>query len=387
MDSFAKPRLIRTTNALITLVNQLHDVPLLAVDTESNSLFAYKEQVCLIQLSARHNGRTVTAIQDYIVDPLAVDDLSSLGELFVDPDIEIIFHAAEYDIMCLKRDFGFEFANIFDTYIAAQTLGWPRVGLNALLNEHFNVRLDKRFQQADWSKRPLSGEQCHYAQMDTHFLPALRDILLRTLSRNGCFEEAREAFDELVHLPAAEKAFDPEGFWYVKGANILGGQRIAILRELYLWRERTAARRNLPPFKILPDSTLVALADATPGNPSAMLNVKGMTKRFADRYGRALLEAIERGSRGKPPKRNLQPMNDPEVVTRYEALHAWRKRKALARGVESNVILSKNALWALAFRAPSTYAELESVRELGPYRRAKYADEILSVLALDRSDG
>src|SRR5512147_2105439 len=97
------PTIVSNSPALYELTRRIQDEPLIAVDTESNSLFAYRERVCLVQLS--------TLTQDWLIDPLAIQDMSPPGPLFADPHIEKVFHAAEYDLMCLKRDYDFVFRN------------------------------------------------------------------------------------------------------------------------------------------------------------------------------------------------------------------------------------------------------------------------------------
>jgi ribonuclease D len=380
MIRLPRPKFISQARALQNVVEQFRGIPLLAVDTESNSMFVYQEQVCLIQLTGRREENGEMQLYDYIIDPLVIPDISALGELFADPSTEKIFHAADYDIMGMKRDFGFQFANIFDTYFAAQTLGWPRVGLSSLLEENFGVQLDKRFQQAEWHRRPLSQEALQYAQMDTHFLPALRDIQLKALQDAGHWEEAQEGFGELEHLPSAEKAFDPDGFWRIKGAYLLDGHILAILRELYLWREKVAVKRDVPAFKVMQDSTLVDLATSAPTNMTYLQKIRGITRQMLNRDGRGILMAIEKGKKEQPPRRNHQPRSDPNIIARYDVLHQWRKEKALARGVESNVILSRGALWALALKHPKTDDELAVIHEIGPYRREKYGKELLNLL-------
>ncbi|MBZ0316665.1 MAG: HRDC domain-containing protein [Anaerolineae bacterium] len=380
MIRLPRPQFISQARALKNVIEQLQDVSLLAIDTESNSMFVYQEQVCLIQLSARRETNGKAQVLDFIIDPLAIPDVSALGELFANPAIEKVFHAADYDITCMKRDFGFEFVNIFDTYFAAQTLGWTRVGLSSLLEEHFSVALDKRFQQAEWHHRPLSLEELQYAQMDTHFLPALRDIQLNELQRSGYLEEAQEGFRELASLPATDRSFDPEGFWRLKGAYLLTGSSLAILRQLYLWREKTAQKRDIPSTKVISDSTLVDIATICPLSTSALQRIPGITRQIVKRDGKAILETVARGKNEIPPRRNPQSRTSPEVIARYEALHTWRKEKALSRGVESNVILSKNALWVLALRHPKTEEELAVIQEIGPHRRAKYGNELLNLL-------
>src|SRR5690554_6217438 len=135
LEVLAPPIWVHTKQSLQKMVDELASQTRVAVDTESNSLHAFREQVCLLQFS--------TSKTDYLVDPLAIDDLSPLGPIFSNSNIEKIFHAAEYDLICLRRDFGFSFVNIFDTMQAARVLGYTAVGLDKLLAEKFGIRIDK----------------------------------------------------------------------------------------------------------------------------------------------------------------------------------------------------------------------------------------------------
>src|ERR1043165_8343601 len=179
------------------MIADLGAQPRVAVDTESNSLHAYREQVCLVQFSTRKT--------DYVVDPLAIDDLSFLAPIFSDPKIEKIFHAAEYDLICLRRDFGFQFANLFDTMHAARVLGYQFVGLDNLLAEKFQFEIDKRHQKADWAMRPLTPAQLDYARLDTHFLFNLRDVLEAELKEKNRLQIAQEDFMRASHVEAPKE--------------------------------------------------------------------------------------------------------------------------------------------------------------------------------------
>ncbi|MCC7208226.1 MAG: ribonuclease D, partial [Anaerolineae bacterium] len=279
MSQLPSPTFIVAPDALRELVSHLRQQPLVAVDTESNSLYAYRERVCLVQVSTR--------ARDWLIDPLSVDDLSPLGEIFANPAIEKVFHAAEYDLMCLKRDYGFTFANLFDTMIAARILGLKAVGLGNLLEQHFGVRQDKRFQRANWALRPIPPDQLAYAQQDTHFLPALRDVLREMLEQGGHLDEAREAFDLLAETTPSERTFDPDAYWYINAARDLDRRSMAILRELYLWREQTAQDRDVPPFKIVGDDGLAAIARTTPASVEALASLRGVGPSLARRYGQS----------------------------------------------------------------------------------------------------
>ncbi|HID88596.1 MAG TPA: ribonuclease D, partial [Anaerolineae bacterium] len=197
--------LVRSQGLLTASLEHLLAHRTVAVDTESNSLYAYHERVCLIQFSTRD--------ADYIVDPLAGLDLSPLGDLFADPAVQKVFHAAEQDVANLKRDFGFRFDSLFDTMWAARILGWPRVGLADVLWETFGVRTDKRYQRYNWGKRPLPPEALKYASRDTHYLLPLRDLQVEALERSGRMEEAAEVFAQLAETPPASNPFGPSAFW------------------------------------------------------------------------------------------------------------------------------------------------------------------------------
>ncbi|HYO89871.1 MAG TPA: HRDC domain-containing protein [Candidatus Limnocylindrales bacterium] len=360
---------------LAALAEQLAGEPILAIDTESNSLYAYREQVCLIQVSTRS--------ADYIIDPLADEvDVHRLGPLLANPAIEKVFHAAEYDLMCLKRDYQFTITNLFDTMVAARVCGHKNIGLGTLLAEVAGVSLDKSHQRDDWGKRPLPADALRYARMDTHYLPQLRDYFAEKLVALGRWEEARESFDDMATVAAAQRAsFDPEGFWRIATPNQIVRREAAILRELYIYREEQARQRDVPPFKIMIDKALVGLAQAAPTTLADLEKVDGVGPGHVRRYGQGLLAAIRRGQAARMPVVPArEPPTDPVIVDRYSALREWRKARAQARGVESDVIVSREALWALAQRLPATPDELRAITSLGAWRASQYGDEILEVL-------
>ncbi len=198
MDKTITSELVWVDNprALHSMIKALQEYDMLAVDTESNSLYAYQEQVCLIQFS--------TTCEDYLVDPMALDDLSALAPIFASSEIEKVFHAAEYDIICLKRDFGFTFNNIFDTMLAARILKHQQIGLGAMLECEFGITLDKRFQRANWGQRPLPDDHLAYARLDTHYLIDLRQRLNQNLHERGLSQLARE---DLKGSPRCMPAF------------------------------------------------------------------------------------------------------------------------------------------------------------------------------------
>ena len=378
--SLSPPVLVADQDALGRLVAALASCPAVAVDTESNSMHAYREQVCLLQFS--------TPDADFIVDPIRVADLSALAPFFANPEQQKIFHAAEYDIICLRRDYKFELANLFDTMSAARTLGWPQVGLANILDTHFGVKMNKKFQRADWKRRPLSPEQLDYARMDTHYLVALRDKQIELLTESGRLVEAEEEFARLAQLrddadPEAgqDRRYSPGAFWRAKGARDLTPAQAAVLQAVFTYREQQAERIDRPPFMVMGEPILTELARRAPRDAEALKAVPGMTPDLIRRHGSALLQAVEQGLAAPPQRPPQVTRESDEVQDRYDRLHTWRKEKAKKRGVESDVILPRTALWDLARRPPRTRDDLAQIADFGPWRRETYGAEILALLA------
>ena len=354
-------------------LRDLRAAPRLAIDLEANSMFAYRERVCLIQIS--------TADTDYIIDPIRQLDLSGLGEIVADPRVEKVFHASEYDLILMRRDYGWHLNNLFDTMWAVRMLGYSQMGLASLLEKFYGVSTSKRFQKANWCKRPLSTAELAYAQTDTHYLLPLRDRLAAELEAAGLWEEAMEIFQEQARVRLPNNGFDPDGFWHINGAFDLSPEKQAALRGLYLFREREAKRRNIPHFKILGDRTLLELAEKLPTRISELDGIHGMSVGQQSRYGQAILDVVDESRHAefpKPPPRSPRPPDD--VLNRYDRLHRWRKMRAQARGVESDVVMSRDALWAIAQSNPQTLEELIALDVMGPWRLATYGQEVLRLL-------
>jgi ribonuclease D len=375
-EKLPDPILIKHPAELADLADKLRREAVIAVDTESNSLYAYQEQVCLIQFSTRE--------QDYLVDPLAVEDLSPLASIFQDPDIEKVFHAAEYDLLCLKRDYGFQFNNLFDTMHAARILGREAFGLGAILEEEFGVKLDKRFQRANWGQRPLPPDLLAYARLDTHFLISLRERLRKELRESGRWELAQEDFQRMRHVPEMNgRAHDDTqiGCWRVSGATDLTPQQAAVLFQLCKYRDRVARASNRPLFKVINDRTLLEIAINTPANMRELGRIPGMTYGQVQRHGNALLSAIQRGLDADPlyPPRQTRPSDD--FLERVDRLKRWRKNTAQTMDVKSDVVLPRDLLYELAEKAPKDMDALAEVMAETRWRLERFGEQILDQMS------
>ncbi len=285
--------------------------------------------------------------------------------------------------MGLKRDADLIFRNLFDTMWAARILGWKQVGLAPILEEHYGVKLDKRWQRYNWGRRPFDPAALAYARLDTHYLLGLRDIQARELEERGRMEEAREVFDLVAAVPPAIRNFHADDFWRVKGAWDLHPRNRAILRDLYVYREAEARKRDWPPFKVMGDRTLVAIAQAKPHAIGQLAHLDGMTPLQIQRYGHGVIEAVEHGSSAPIPQPPPSSPPDYGALARYEKLRAWRKQVAAARGVDPDVVVSNATLMAIAQRARRplrSVRDLEGIEGLGPWRLRTYGQDLLEAL-------
>ena len=372
MVSLPAPILVADAKHFAQVVAELEKAPIVAVDTESNSLYAYSEQVCLIQFSTSEN--------DYLVDTLAIDDIAPLEKLFSNPNIEKIFHAAEYDLLCLKRDFGFKFANLFDTMVDAKILGRATVGLGNLLNAEFGIKLEKRFQKADWGKRPLPPEMLSYARLDTHYLIRLRKKFRDALKKNNRWVIAQEDFARLSLAKGTPPGPVDTNIWRIHGSRDLSPQQAAVFQELVKYRDHKARSFGIPAFKVLSDKTLLAIAASTPRHLSDLKTSNIISGKLFNRYGKELIESIQRGLQGKqlkPPPRAHYINGYPE---RMEALRAWRKTTAIKLGVESDIVLPRDLMIQIASENPATKPELDAILQSTPWRLDNYGSQIQLVL-------
>jgi ribonuclease D len=330
--------------------------PVIALDTEAASFHRYVDRIYLIQLSTP--GGTA------LIDPLAVRDLSPLGELLRDPQVEKVFHDADYDLRILDRDYGFRARRLFDTRIAAQLVGEPAIGLAALLEKYCGVKLSKAHQKADWSRRPLPPAMLAYAVADTRHLLDLRVTLAARLDALGRRAWAEEEFDRLEALRWTGLGNGADGYLRLKGAKALRPRQLAALRELHRWREDCAAADDRAPFRIIGNEALLAVARDLPTTPEALerIPIAELPKVLARRHGAALLDAVQRAlalPEAELPtiERGTRPPADPEHDARMERLKAARNRVAAELGLDPGVLCGRSTLEAVA-RARAVTGEL-----------------------------
>jgi ribonuclease D len=332
--------MLATETEILALIDALRGSPWIALDTEADSLHAYPEKLCLIQLS--HAGG------DVLIDPLTSSSLAPLLDHLAGRTL--IVHGGDFDLRLLRRCRGFVAAEIFDTAIAAQLLGRPRHGLRDLVAEFLGVQLHKGSQRADWSRRPLSAQMIAYAQNDTRYLSPLSEQLEAQLHERGRLAWHREACARLVKTCARASAPDPARAWRIKGSSPLGPRALAALHELWGWREAEALRLDRPPYFVLSHELLLTIAErAGRGDdigelPSAIrARQRGELAAVLARVAALPETALPERER---PERPARP--SAELVRRSEALRRLRDQRAAELEIEPTLIASKAEITALA---------------------------------------
>ena len=372
MPEMPAPLVVEDDESFAHMCADLAAQPAIAVDTESNSLHAYQERVCLIQISTR--------AQDYLVDTLALDSLDLLGEVFANPAIQKVFHAGDYDLTCLKRDYAFTFSNYFDTSIAAAAVGEENLGLSTLLTKYFGFSVDKRYQRANWGKRPLDPEMLRYAQSDSHFLLPLRDRLLPRLQASGRLRLVLEDCAALAQQTPPMKNHS-EDVWRVKGINGMKPRALSLLQQLNHLREELARKQDVPLFKVMSDAALVEIATTQPKHIQELDLLPSLSKSQVRRYGKQIMQTVAdwHKSPGNLSRPRVQYL-DESIQRRRELLGDWRKQMAQKEKVSSSVILPKDLLENIAAQPIKSKAELEQAMQASPTRFEVYGEELLEIL-------
>jgi ribonuclease D len=359
------------------LMGRLGKEPCLALDTEASSFHRFHERIGLVQLSDRRDT--------WLLDPLALSDMDGLGTLLGSEKSETVIHDADFDLRLLKRMYGFRVRRIFDTLIAAELVNEPELGLASLLKKHFGLQLDKRFQKADWCKRPLTPGMLEYAAMDTRHLIALRDKLEEALKAKGRLDWAQEEFALLTEMPFRSKVDDTPGFLRMKGAQTLKPKELAVLRELYDWRNSVAGPLDRAPFMVLGNEVLLALAKAPVRDLAALAAVKGVGPSAITKYGEAILAAQQRGldmpkdqwPRLERPKRLPR---DPQLEERVKRLKAERDKLAAEQDLRPGIVAANHLLMDLGRAKPANLDELLAVPEMRRYQALAFGPRLLEVM-------
>jgi ribonuclease D len=358
-------------------LDEISDVKELALDTEGASFHRFLDRIYLLQLSTRE--------QSAIIDPLPTGSPAGLGRLLQSKSVEVVFHDADYDLRLLHQDYGWHVTNIFDTRIASQLLGIKSFGLAALLEQFFDVKLDKKHQRADWSMRPLTPDMLDYAAQDTRYLLRLKDQMKGELERRGRLAWAAEEFARLEGT-RWEVEESTEGFLRLKGARDLSHRELAVLREVANWRDTVAAQLDRATFRVMGNEALFELAKRAPKSVSELSAIKGMPKGMIDRAGADIVAAVRRGvevPEAELPKfpRGQRWNKDRDFDDRVARLKAVRDATATRLELDPGVLCSRERLENIARSGAKTIEDLASVPDLRRWQIQEMGAGFIAALA------
>jgi len=369
-------KMINTRNELENFVGTIENEKAVGVDLEADSMYHFKEKVCLIQMAATNIN--------VVIDPLVVKDLSPLKPIFKRGDICKIFHGADYDVRSLYRDFRITIHNLFDTELASRFLGVPETGLEAVLKKKFAVTLDKKFQRKDWSRRPLPPDMIAYAAEDARYLlPLAQDLKAELDERNrlGWVNEECEYLSRVRPITVNDQPL----YLNFKGAGKLDSRSLAVLENLLGFRREVARRKDKPLFRIFGNRSLMELAGKKPLNLKQLEKTRALSSRQISMYGRQMLAAIQ-GAVNLPAEelpvypRKKSPRISLAVAGRVKALRTWRDKQAQKLAIDPALICNKALMSTIAVQRPLNLSELAAIKEMKNWQKKEFGRDIVRVL-------
>ncbi|MBU0987283.1 MAG: HRDC domain-containing protein [Proteobacteria bacterium] len=372
----ASYKIIDTRSELKKFAKSLETETVFAVDLEADSMYHFQEKVCLVQMATR----TASAV----IDPIKIKDLSVLAPLFFNRNIKKIFHGADYDVRSLYRDFGIEINNLFDTQMACMFLGLEETGLDAVLQQRFNVRLDKKYQKKDWSRRPLPGQMMAYAAADVIYLIPLAEILEQELEKKGRLAWVREE-SEIISKVRPASGDDQPLYLKFKGAGRLGRRGLAILEALLRFRMQLAGKKDKPPFKIFGNEAVMKIVQQRPLDLAGLKKANAFSPKLIGIYGPAIIAIInsvveipENELPVYPKKRT--PLVDAKVPQRVKALKSWRASKARALKIDAGLIFSNALISVVAAKNPLSTEAIAAIDEMKNWQKKEFGSQIVGIL-------
>ena len=369
-------KIIDSFDALKNLARTIEKEKAIGVDLEADSMYHFKEKVCLIQMAAP--GINV------VIDPLMVRDLSPLKPIFKRPDVCKIFHGADYDVRSLYRDFDITINNLFDTELASRFLGYSETGLEAVLKNKFDVALDKKFQRKDWSRRPLPQDMISYAAKDARYLVPLAQILTSELEELGRLGWVREECEYLSSVRPNTSNTDPL-YLHFKGAGKLNPRNLAVLETLLQYRRRVAVKKDKPLFRIFGNRSLLELADKKPPNLKQLEKTGAMSPKQISMYGPGLITAIQDAIQIEQENLPVYPRRKsprvPLIVAgRVKALRKWRDEQVDRLALDPALICTKALMNTIAQQKPCKVSDLSAINEMKNWQKKEFGPDIVQVM-------
>ncbi len=374
-------KFIESESELQNICDDLLKEKVIGVDLEADSMYCFKEKICLIQIA--------TDKQAFLIDPFELKEISPFLKVLETKDIIKIFHGADFDIRSLDRDYKTRVNNLFDTEIACRFLGIKERGLAALLKRNFNIDADKKYQKANWSKRPFEKGMIAYSIMDVAYLTKLYKIILQKLENKGRFSWAKEEFEIQEQVRYKNNHSSPL-FKKFKGAGKIDARSLAVLENLLQLRMQIAKKKDQPLFKIISNASIINLYINKPETVDQILEIKALSKRQVDMYGRLCVEAITKAMELEDEQlpiypRTKRPKRDFKVEKRIEKLKKMREPLSTSLGIEPGFLLNNALISSIALQKPANTAQLLNIENVRQWQVENIGENIFTTLEYDNS--
>ncbi len=373
-------QIIETKTDLARIAKILEREKTVAIDLEADSMYHFKEKICLIQMA--------TTTTNIVFDPLKIKEMSPLRPFFASQKIRKIFHGADYDVRSFYRDFKIEIANLFDTEIACRFSGIRETGLEAVLKQYFNINLNKKYQKKNWSIRPLPQEMIDYAARDALYLLPLADRLIQELEKKKRLSWVLEECDLLSKVRPV-LADDTPLFLKFKGTGRLNLRSLAVLEALLQYRKTVAQEKDKPLFKIIGNDALMKVALSAPDSLDQLKHTNVLSKSQLSMYGIDIIQHIKT-ARNLPETdlpvypRQKSPGFSPKMRRRFKALKRWRDIRAEELEIDPALVCNKTMLTAIARLNPLDVNSLCAIQGMRQWQITEFGAEILSLIQTTR---
>ena len=369
-------RIIDTLADLEKAADEFKNEKAVAVDLEADSMYHFKEKVCLVQIGTKK--------LPFVVDPLTIKDLSPLKPLFSNPGILKVFHGGDYDIRSLYRDFNICVNNLFDTELASRFLGLKESGLQAVLKMFFNVNIDKKYQKKDWSKRPLPKEMTAYASTDVMYLLPLAEMLIHQLEEIGRLDWVREECNDLSKVRPDSPNEGPL-FLKFKGAGRLKSRSLAVLEALLQFRKQVAEEKDKPLFKIISNDSIMKIATARPVTLRRLKYINTLSNRQMSMYGKDVIHvvagALKISNDELPVYISKKPPALPDgAPKRIKALKTWRALTAKTLDIHPGILFNNALITAIAVSNPVDQNAFDAIPGIKQWQKRSFGKEILKII-------
>jgi ribonuclease D len=368
---------VTTDKDLAQVCRKLEPCEIIGVDLEADSMHCFLEKICLIQIAGPN--------QAWLVDPFLINDFSPFSQILENPEIIKVFHGSDFDVRSLDREFSVEIENLFDTEIACRFLNIKARGLGALLKSYFDIDVDKKYQKVDWSRRPLKDEMIAYSVGDVATLVELHDLLKHRLEKIGRLAWAEEEFDLQARVKYESNHLRPL-FKKFKGAGKLDNRSLAVLEHLLEVRLCQAEKKDLPPFKIMSNQSIMTMVQRRPASVEAILKYRALSPKQAGMYGQLCVKAIETAlalpHRELPSyPRTRMPRKTSQVLGRIDALKKMREAASRALAMEPGFLINNNMIAAVAADKPSSQDDLLQIPGMRNWQVEALGDRIMETLS------